>query len=266
MPSSGRTSERRVGGDHRAEALAGMQSAARPVRDPRCALAASLVVTITAVSASPLLWVVWVGCAAVLAAWWIAARVPVGWALRRWALVAPPVLVAAAVIPLTRPGQPVGSLGPVSVTREGLWAAVELATVASIGALSAVLLAGTVGATALVAALSGLGAPRLIVAIAQAMVGQIGIVQGQLWRMRTALQARGYRPSHLFAVAPLGRMGGALFVRTHDRAERVHMAMLARGHQPGRPHGPPLGRPAVADIAALAAVVVALVPLRLIAG
>ena len=47
--------------------------------------------------------------------------------------------------------------------------------------------------------------------------------------MRAALAARGYRPRHALQIAALGRVATALFLRTYERGERVHLAMLARG-------------------------------------
>ena len=47
--------------------------------------------------------------------------------------------------------------------------------------------------------------------------------------MRAALAARGYAPRHALQAAAIGRVATALFLRTYERAERVHLAMLARG-------------------------------------
>ena len=51
--------------------------------------------------------------------------------------------------------------------------------------------------------------------------------------MRAALAARGYAPRHALQAPAIGRVATALFLRTYERAERVHLAMLARGWQPG---------------------------------
>ena len=47
--------------------------------------------------------------------------------------------------------------------------------------------------------------------------------------MRAALAARGYAPRHALQAQAIGRVATALFLRTYERAERVHLAMLARG-------------------------------------
>ena len=47
--------------------------------------------------------------------------------------------------------------------------------------------------------------------------------------MRAALAAPRLRAPPRAAGAALGRVATALFLRTYERAERVHLAMLARG-------------------------------------
>jgi cobalt/nickel transport system permease protein len=51
----------------------------------------------------------------------------------------------------------------------------------------------------------------------------------EVQRMRAALAARGYRPRHALQIQALGRVATALFLRSYERGERVHLAMLARG-------------------------------------
>jgi cobalt/nickel transport system permease protein len=41
--------------------------------------------------------------------------------------------------------------------------------------------------------------------------------------------ARGYDPRWLSQARPIASSAGALFVRSYERGERVHAAMLARG-------------------------------------
>jgi len=69
-----------------------------------------------------------------------------------------------------------------------------------------------------------------LVAILSFMVRYASVVIGDLQRMRIARESRGYTgggAGHLKAVAA---GAGALFVRSYERGERVHLAMLARGY------------------------------------
>jgi cobalt/nickel transport system permease protein len=66
------------------------------------------------------------------------------------------------------------------------------------------------------------------------------VIADELRRMRAALAARAYRPRHALAGSALGRVAGALFLRTHARGERVYLAMLARGYSGTMPRLEPL--------------------------
>ena len=100
---------------------------------------------------------------------------------------------------------------------------------ALIGTFSAVLLGATTSFPDVLHALERLKAPRLLVLIAAFMYRYLFTIVDEVQRMRAALAARGYRPRHALQVAALGRVATALFLRTYERGERVHLAMLARG-------------------------------------
>jgi cobalt/nickel transport system permease protein len=72
--------------------------------------------------------------------------------------------------------------------------------------------------------------PRLLVAIIAFMLRYIDVLVEQLGRMRRSMVARGHDPRWLWQVKPIASSAGALFVRSYERGERVHQAMLARGY------------------------------------
>jgi cobalt/nickel transport system permease protein len=113
-------------------------------------------------------------------------------------------------------------------------------------------------------ALERLRAPRLLVLIAGFMYRYLFVVAAEVARMRTALGARGYRPRHALQAAALGRAATALFLRTYSRAERVHLAMVARGYRqaPRRLGTLALGR---ADALFAVALLAVLLPARVLA-
>jgi cobalt/nickel transport system permease protein len=61
----------------------------------------------------------------------------------------------------------------------------------------------------------------------------------------------------------MGRVATALFLRTYARGERVYLAMLARGYRGAMPELAPLA-PGRADVAFVVAVLLAVLPLRLL--
>jgi cobalt/nickel transport system permease protein len=230
--------------------------------DPRAKLAGLLVVSFVAVSTPLRSCPVWVACAAVLAAYAVAGRVPARLVWRRARLVLPPVLLAAAFVPLVRTGGAAHAIGPLTVHDAGLAVAAAATAKATIGTLSAVLLGATATFPELLRGLEALRVPRLLVLIAAFMYRYLFVIGDEVGRMRAALRARGYAPRTALGAGATGRLAGALFLRAHARGERVYLAMLARGYAGSVPHLRPLALGG-ADVAFVALVLVALVPLRL---
>ena len=218
--------------------------------DPRAKIIALLGITVVAVSTPLEHWPVYVACAAALAACAALARVRPADIWHRVRIVLPLVLLTAVLLPLAR--------------SDGLAIFAEVAAKALIGTTSAALLAATTPFTAVLRGLEALRVPRLLVQIAAFMYRYLFVIAAELGRMRSALLARGYRPRHPFHAAPAGRVASALFLRTYGRGERVYQAMLARGYRGTMPYATPLafGR---ADALFVAAVVLAVVPVRLVA-
>ncbi|HET6548340.1 MAG TPA: energy-coupling factor transporter transmembrane component T, partial [Solirubrobacter sp.] len=127
-----------------------------------------------------------------------------------------------------RHGDPV-ELGPITVSQQGLATLATVSAKAILGTLSAVLLGATTSFPDVLHALERLKAPRLLVLIAAFMYRYLFVIAGEARRMRAALSARGYAPRHALQAQAIGRVATALFLRTYERAERVHLAMLARG-------------------------------------
>ncbi|MDA0169106.1 energy-coupling factor transporter transmembrane protein EcfT [Solirubrobacter taibaiensis] len=170
--------------------------------DPRAKLLGLSAVTVIAVSTTA--WPVHVACAAALLLVATLAHIGPRTILRRARIVALPVMLVAAFSP-------------------------EIAPKALIGTFSAVLLGATTSFPDVLHALERLRAPRLLVLIAAFMYRYLFTIVDEVQRMRAALAARGYRPRHALQIAALGRVATALFLRTYERGERVHLAMLARG-------------------------------------
>jgi cobalt/nickel transport system permease protein len=218
--------------------------------DPRAKIVGLLGLTLVAVTTPLSHWPVFLACAAALTLYAAAARVTPKDVWRRIKIVLPVVLLAAALLPLARD--------------DGLSVFAAVAAKAVIGTTSAALLAATTPFPELLRGLEALRVPRLLILIAAFMYRYLFVIGAELSRMRWALLARGYRPRRPFHAAPAGRVAAALFLRTYGRGERVYRAMLARGYRGTMPHAAPLAFTAQ-DVAFLAAVALALLPLRLVA-
>jgi cobalt/nickel transport system permease protein len=61
------------------------------------------------------------------------------------------------------------------------------------------------------------------------MIRYLELISDELGRMRIAMTSRGYDPRWISQVRPIATSAGALFVRSYERGERIHSAMVARG-------------------------------------
>ena len=171
--------------------------------------------------------------AAMLALLVAAARVPLGFLLLRLLAILP-FVAFAFLIPFVASGERIAVVG-VEVSREGLWGAWNILAKATLGAATSVVLAATTEVPDLIRGLSSLRAPAVLVSIAAFMMRYLELIAEELGRMRMAMVARGYDPSWLGQAKPISTAAGAMFVRSYERGERVHSAMLARGYTGAMP-------------------------------
>jgi cobalt/nickel transport system permease protein len=166
--------------------------------------------------------------AVVLAAVVAAARVPARFLLARLLAILP-FVAFAFLIPFIASGERIAVLG-LEVSREGLWGAWNILAKATLGAATSIVLAATTEVPDLIRGLGALRVPAVLVSIAAFMVRYLELIAEELGRMRMAMSARGYDPSWLGQAKPIATAAGAMFVRSYERGERVHSAMLARGY------------------------------------
>jgi len=155
------------------------------------------------------------------------ARIPYGFVMTRLVAVAP-FVVFALFIPFVAGGERTEVIG-VSVSIEGLWGAWNIYAKALLGASVSILLTATTEVSDVVRGLGVLRVPAVLTSIALFMVRYLELIADELGRMRVAMSARGYDPRWLSQVRPIANSAGALFVRSYERGERVHAAMLSRG-------------------------------------
>ncbi|WP_307812078.1 cobalt ECF transporter T component CbiQ [Sphaerisporangium rufum] len=166
--------------------------------------------------------------ALMLAAVAAAARVPAGFVLRRMAIEIPFVIFAVA-LPVIGLGERVQVLG-LSLSAEGLWAAWNILAKATLGVVASVLLAATTEPHAMLIGARRLRLPALLVQIATFMLRYLDVILDEMRRMRVARESRAFAARDVRHVPVLARSAGALFIRSYERGERVHLAMLSRGY------------------------------------
>ncbi len=161
-----------------------------------------------------------------------------------------PFVLFAVLLPFVAQGPRVQVAG-VALSESGLVAAGGLLAKATLSVLAAVVLSATTEPRALLAGLERLRLPSLLVQILMFMIRYADVVGGELHRMRVARESRGFVGRGLAALRVLGPAAGSLFVRSYERGERVHLAMLSRGYTGRVPARPAAAVPVQAWLTAL---------------
>jgi cobalt/nickel transport system permease protein len=174
------------------------------------------------------LYAVFAAYAVVLLAVVAASRVPPLYLLKRMVVEVPFVLFAV-LVPFVATGPRTDVLG-VSLSEPGLVAAAGLLMKGTLGVLASLTLAATTEAPDLLRGLQRLRLPETLVQIMGFMIRYLEVVTGEMGRMLTAMRSRGCDPRSPRHWPTLARSLGALFIRSYERGERVHLAMLSRGY------------------------------------
>jgi cobalt/nickel transport system permease protein len=173
-------------------------------------------------------YAVFAGWAVLLLAVVAASRVPPGYLARRM-VVETPFVVFAILLPFVATGPSTELLG-LTVSATGLVAAAGLLMKGTLGVLAALTLAATTEPDDVLRGLQRLRMPDPLVQIMGFMIRYLEVVTGEMKRMLTAMRSRGCDPRSPRHWPVLARSMGALFIRSYERGERVHLAMLSRGY------------------------------------
>jgi cobalt/nickel transport system permease protein len=150
--------------------------------------------------------------------------------LQRFAPAVPAIFAAALLLPFFKEGEVLWRLGPLAATRPGINTGLRVAAVASLCVAAVALVWASTRQDLLLQGLRGVGLPALFVNVLAFMLRYLEVLRPELHRLTDARAARTIarrRPSRLGSSANLI---GVLFLRAHDRAERVADAMAARGY------------------------------------
>ncbi|WP_406837642.1 cobalt ECF transporter T component CbiQ [Streptomyces sp. AHU1] len=161
------------------------------------------------------------------------ARVPAGFLLGRL-LIEIPFVAFAVLMPFVAEGERVDVLG-LSLSVDGLWGAWNVLAKGTLGVAASVLLASTTGLRELLLGLQRLKLPPLLVQIASFMIRYGDVITDEMRRMRIARESRGFEASGVRHWGVLAKSAGALFIRSYERGERVHLAMVSRGYAGSMP-------------------------------
>jgi cobalt/nickel transport system permease protein len=154
-------------------------------------------------------------------------------ALARRLVIELPFLAFALFLPLVgeAPHTEVPFFGAaLTLSEPGLWAAWNVVVKGTLGVAATVLLASTTSVAELLYGLDRLRVPRAFTTIAGFMVRYGEVIVGEARRMRIARLSRGHDPRWIWQARAVASTAGTLFIRSYERGERIHVAMLSRGY------------------------------------
>jgi cobalt/nickel transport system permease protein len=158
----------------------------------------------------------------------VVAQVPAPTVLRRMVVEVPFVLFAL-LLPFVAHGPRVEVLG-LSLSESGLLGGWNVLAKGTLGVVASILLAATTEPRSLLLGIERLHLPPLMVQIMSFMLRYTDVVGAEMARMRVARESRGFQGRDIRQARVLAHSAGALFIRSYERGERVHLAMLSRGY------------------------------------
>jgi len=182
--------------------------------DPRAKIVAVLLFVLGVVLSPPLRPLELALAVALIASLTLIARLPLAAVFGRSVWVLLPALTISAFAPFTAGG----------------WLlAWSIVTKAWLSALAVLLLSATTPPPRLLLGLRKLGLPSIFVETLTFLYRFVSVLADHVLSMRRAILSRGWGLDRVALVRLYGNLAGNLFVRTYERGERVHAAMLSRG-------------------------------------
>jgi len=155
------------------------------------------------------------------------ARLPILTVFKR-SLIEVPFVLFALLMPFFGSGESYEVAG-LTLYREGILAGTAIVAKGTLGVLGAITLSSTSTAREILRGLERLKLPALMVNIASFMLRYINVVTDEMERMRIARASRGFEARGIRDWRILASVVATLFMRSYERGERVHLAMLSRG-------------------------------------
>jgi cobalt/nickel transport system permease protein len=171
----------------------------------------------------------------------LVAKIPTLTLLTR-SLIEIPFIFFAILMPFFGTGERFEA-GPFNLYRESLLAGAGIVVKGTLGVLSAVVLSTSTTARELLRGLEKLRLPKLMVQIAAFMLRYVNVISNEMERMKVARESRGFIATGIKDWKVIATAASALFIRSYERGERVHLAMLSRGYTGVLPHDQSEGAP-----------------------
>lgn len=196
---------------------------------PHIKILAGLLFIVVAVSTDITNWPAFVAYFAIIITITQIAKLPIITVFKR-SLIEVPFVLFALLMPFFGTGEVV-EVGSLNLYVDGLLAGASIVVKGTLGILVAINLSATTTAREILNGLEILKMPTPMVQIASFMLRYVNVVNDEMLRMAVARASRGFEATGVRQWPVLATAAGALFIRSYERGERVHLAMIARGYQ-----------------------------------
>jgi cobalt/nickel transport system permease protein len=160
----------------------------------------------------------------------IMAKLPIKKVFYRLLLVNGLILFLWFVLPFTYNGQELFAIGPFIATKEGILLAGQITVKSNSILLSMIALLSTTQIFSLGHAMGQLHFPDKITHLFLFTFRYIHVIYQEYHRLINAMKTRGFVPrTNMHTYKSYAYLMGMLLVKSYDRAERIHKAMLCRG-------------------------------------
>ncbi|MEY2634173.1 MAG: hypothetical protein RIS75_113 [Actinomycetota bacterium] len=156
------------------------------------------------------------------------ARLPLSKVLSRM-IVEIPFVLFAVIMPFVGPA-PMIEIAGITVSEAGFNAGFGILAKGTIGVLTSIVLSATTPARDILMGLERLRVPSMLIQIATFMLRYSAVVTDELRRMKISRESRGFDATGPKQWGIIAQTAGALFIRSYERGERVHLAMMSRGY------------------------------------
>jgi cobalt/nickel transport system permease protein len=158
------------------------------------------------------------------------ARLPMRKVLYRLVVVNGLILFLWIFLPFTYQGELWFTFGPLQGTREGIVFALQITLKCNAILLALIALVATTPIVTLGHAMGRLRIPDTLIQLFLFTYRYIHVIFQEYDRLRNAMRARGFVPrTNTHTYRSYAYLMGMLLVRSYDRAERIHKAMICRG-------------------------------------
>jgi cobalt/nickel transport system permease protein len=158
------------------------------------------------------------------------AKLPIKRVLYRLLLVNGLIFFLWCVLPFTINGQQLFPIGPFIATKEGMLLTGQITVKSNSILLSMIALLSTTQIFALGHAMGQLRFPDKITHLFLFTFRYIHVIYKEYHKLTNAMKVRGFVPrTNMHTYKSYAYLVGMMLVRSYDRAERIHKAMLCRG-------------------------------------